>query len=254
MCPVASYRTGVHLLFLDESGQLDQPGLFGLGGVAIRDSDWSLLRDLWQETLTDQRWPLDREVKWHGIRTGEVPPTLADAVVATLGRAPITCYVTLLDLREGPVMFPPDTYDYFRSPEDSYSTALMFLAERFHHLLAAEDDVGLIVVDSRFREQDTRLRRFFADLTEAGTPYMKLERIVEGLFLGPSHYSIGLQCADLVVAITAAAERGGGQARGYLKTLLPRFARHPATGELDGVGIKRFPEAAQRPRGEHRLF
>ena len=93
----------------------------------------------------------------------------------------------------------------------------MFLAERFHHLLAAEDDVGLIVVDSRFRDEDTRLRRFFADLTEAGTPYMKLERIVEGLFLGPSHYSIGLQCADLVVAITAAAERGGGQARGYLK-------------------------------------
>ena len=59
---------------------------------------------------------------------------------------------------------------------------------------------------------------------------MKLERIVEGLFLGPSHHSIGLQCADLVVAITAAAERGGGQARGYLKTLLPRFARHPGDG------------------------
>ena len=164
----------VHLLFLDESGQLDQRGLFALGGVAIRDSDWSILRDLWHETLTEQHWPLEREVKWHRIRTGEVPPALADAVVATLGRAPITCYVTLLDLREGPVMFPPETYDYFRSPEDSYSTALMFLAERFHHLLAAEEDVGLIVVDSRFREQDTRLRRFFADLTEAGTPYMKL--------------------------------------------------------------------------------
>jgi hypothetical protein len=162
--------------------------------------------------------------------------------------------VTLLDLREGPVLFPPEEYAYFRSPEDTYATGLMFLAERFHHLLAADEGVGLIVVDSRFREQDTRLRRFFADLTEAGTPYMKLERIVEGLFLGPSHYSIGLQCADLVVAITAAAERGGGQARGYLKTLLPRFARHPATGELDGVGIKRFPEAVPRPRGEHRLF
>lgn len=244
----------MHLLFLDESGQLDQRGLFALGGVAIRDTDWPALRDLWHETLTEHRWPLDREVKWHGIRTGEVPPALADAVVAALGRAPVTCYVTLLDLREGPVAFPPETHAFFRSPEDSYSTGLMFLAERFHHLLQAEDDVGLIVVDSRFREEDSRLRRFFSDLTEAGTPYMKLERIVEGLFLGPSHYSIGLQCADLVVAITAAAERGGGQARGYLKTLLPRFARHPATGELDGVGIKRFPEAVHRPRGHHRLF
>jgi hypothetical protein len=244
----------VHLLFLDESGQLDQPGLFALGGIAIRDRDWRTLRTAWHETLETARWPLDREVKWHGIRTGEVPPDLADAVVATLAAAPVTCYVTLLDLREGPVVFPPEEHAFFRSPEDVYATGLMFLAERFHHLLADEDDVGLIVVDSRFREEDSRLRRFFADLTEAGTPYMKLERIVEGLFLGPSHYSIGLQCADLVVAITAAAERGNGQARGYLKTLLPRFARHPATGELDGVGLKRFPEPVPRPREHHRLF
>jgi len=70
---------------------------------------------------------------------------------------------------------------------------------------------------------------------------------VEGLFLGPSHYSIGLQCADLVCAITAAAERGGGQARGYKKTLLARSATHPAAGALDGVGIKRFPRDRAAP-------
>ena len=56
----------------------------------------------------------------------------------------------------------------------------------------------MIVVDSRFREDDARLRRFFADLTKDGSPYSRLGRIVEGLFLGPSHYSIGLQCADLI--------------------------------------------------------
>ena len=42
-----------------------------------RDRDWNLLRDHWQETLTAHGWPVDREVKWHGIRTGEVPPALA---------------------------------------------------------------------------------------------------------------------------------------------------------------------------------
>jgi Protein of unknown function (DUF3800) len=129
----------------------------------------------------------------------------------------------------------------------------MFLAERFHHRLAAEDDVGVVVVDSRFRENDSRLRRFFADLTEAGTPYMKLQRIVEGLFLGPSHYSIGLQCADLVVAATAAAERGGGDGSRYFKQLRPRFAVHPATGVLEGVGLKRFPDEP-RERPVTRLF
>ena len=92
------------------------------------------------------------------------------------------------------------------------------------------------------------------DLTKDGTPFMQLPRIVEGLFLGPSHHSIGLQCADLVVAMTANAERGPGQGRGYLKQCLPRFARHPATGELDGVGIKRFPEQVPRERRRNRLF
>lgn len=241
----------MHLLFLDESGRLDQGGVFALGGVAVRDRDWPELRDMWHATLREHHWPLDREVKWHGIRTGEVPPPLADAVVDTLTRAPVTAYVALLDTDRGRSEFP----ELMATPEDTYATALMFLAERFEHLLEAEDDLGLIAIDSRFREDDARLRRFFADLAEGGTPYMKLARIVEGLFLGPSRYSIGIQCADLVVAITASAERaGGGQAKGYLRKLERRFAVHPASGEVDGVGIKRFPDVAEHEKRRFRLF
>lgn len=245
----------MHLLFLDESGSLEgNKGLFGLGGIVVRDSDWRTLRQLWQSVLQAHNWPLDREVKWHGIRRGEVPDALADAVFAALASAPITCYVTVIDLAAGPLAFPPAEYGYFRSPEDTYSTALMFLAERFDHFLQGEDDIGLIVVDSRFREDDARLRRFFSDLTEEGTPYMALDRIIEGLFLGPSHYSIGLQCADLVVASTLAAQRGVGQGSGYFKKLRPRFAVHPATGQLAGVGVKRFPDSDPREKTDTRLF
>jgi hypothetical protein len=244
----------MHLLFLDESGKPDQGGLFAVGGIVVADADWPELRDLWHSTLRQAGWPLEREVKWHGIRKGEVPPALADAVFETLAYAPIRCYVAVVDLDRGPEDFPTAEFAYFRSPEDVYATALMFLAERFQHLLAAEDDLGLIVVDSRFREDDRRLRRFFADLTEDGTPYMKLGRVVEGLFLGPSQYSIGLQCADLVVAATVAAERGIGLGGGYLKKLLPRFAVHPATGEVEGVGLKHFPDRVSREHGRHRLF
>jgi len=240
----------MHLLFLDESGQLAERKFFALGGIALRDSDWRPLRDLWHGTLAAHGWPAEREVKWHGIRTGEVPPALADAVVETLARAPLTCYVTLLDVELGLEAAP----EFFATEEETYATGLMFLAERFQLLLESEEDVGLIVIDSRFREQDTRLRRFFSDLTKDGTPYSKLGRIVEGLFLGPSHHSIGLQCADLVCAISAAAERGNGQARGYLKKLWPRFAVHPVKGEVEGVGLKRFPERVSRPREETKLF
>ncbi len=244
----------MHLLFLDESGRLDHNELFALGGVAVRDEDWPALRTLWHETLRHAGWPLDREVKWHGIRKGEVPPALADAVFAALAVAPVTCYVTLIDPVGGAEAYPPSQYHYFRSREDVYGTAIMFLAERFEHLLEREGEMGLIVVDSRFREDDRRLRRFFNELQREGTPYMRLGRIVEGLFLGPSQWSIGLQCADLVVAATAAAERGVAQGSGYLERLLPRFARHPATGELEGVGVKRFPEPTEERRAGHHLF
>ena len=244
----------MYLLFLDESGRLDQGGRFALGGVAVHEAAWPELRDVWQATLQGAGWPLDREIKWHGVRKGEVPPALADDVFAALARAPIRCYVSVMDLDRGPAVFPPAEQPFFRSAEDIYATALMFLAERFQHLLADEDEHGIVVVDSRFREDDHRLRRFFADLSENGTPFMRLDRIIEGLFLGPSHYSIGLQCADLVVAATLAAERGIGQGLGYYRQLLGRFARHPATGELAGVGLKRFPEAERRDRGRDRLF
>ena len=171
----------MQLLFLDESGRIAEDGLFALGGIVVADTDWHSLRDRWQETLSVASWPLEREIKWHGIRTGAVPPPLADAVIATIAAAPLTSYVALLDLKLGPEMFPPSTHEFFRSADDVYGTALMFLAERFQHLLEAQDDVGIIVIDSRFREEDSRLRRFYGELTQDGTPYMRLNRLVEGL-------------------------------------------------------------------------
>jgi hypothetical protein len=104
----------VHLLFLDESGQIERGRLFALGGIAVRDADWPELRRAWQETLVDNSWPLDKEVKWHGIRTGEVPPALAEAVFAMLARAPLTAYVTLLDIELGRAREP----GFFASPEE----------------------------------------------------------------------------------------------------------------------------------------
>jgi hypothetical protein len=41
----------MHLMFLDESGRLAERKLFALGGIALRDTDWHVLRDFWQSTL-----------------------------------------------------------------------------------------------------------------------------------------------------------------------------------------------------------
>ena len=67
----------------------------------MRDSDWSELARRWQATLGEHAWPLDREIKWHLIRNGGVPPPLADALFAMLANAPVTAFVTLLDQAAG---------------------------------------------------------------------------------------------------------------------------------------------------------
>lgn len=63
----------------------------------------------------------------------------------------------------------------------------MFAAERFQRFLNEEDSYGAIVLDSRRREVDDRMRRFFERMQDEGTPFTGLERIVDSLLLGPSH-------------------------------------------------------------------
>jgi hypothetical protein len=231
----------VHLLFLDESGK-PSDRLFAVGGVAVRADEWDALRAAWEAALTAGGWPLDREAKWHGIRTGAVPPPLADGLFKAIACCPVTCFVTVLS----PLAGRKRDEAFFASDEDTYATALMFLAERYQRWLADLGSHGVIVVDSRREDADERVRRFFERLHREGTPYVRLERIVDALFLGPSHHSIGLQAADLVVASTLAAQRGElGDATRWHRQLLPRFARHPATGEVDGVGLKRYPPTVQ---------
>jgi len=112
------------------------------------------------------------------------------------------------------------------------------------------------VLDQRDGRQDDRLRRFFRRLAERGTPFVTLDRIVDPVMLTPSHHSLGIQAADLVVGPMLALAREGSVdmpaerielARELHRRLLPCFARHPATGEIEGVGIKHFPDL--RPSG-----
>ena len=85
----------MHILFLDESGKPDDQ-VFAVGGIAVRADRWGELRDRWDAALAEHGWPDDREIKWHGTQTGEVPPALADAIFEAIAGAPVSCYVTYL--------------------------------------------------------------------------------------------------------------------------------------------------------------
>lgn len=240
----------MYLLFLDESGVPKEDGIFALGGVAIRSDRWSEVKARWQRCLDGHRWPAGRELKWSGIRSGEVAPAVADDVYECLAGLPIHCLAT--------VLYTETTIEeyrekYFRDPDVIYQTALTFTAERYQRFLAHEDSHGAIVLDSRRFEEDNHMRRYFERIREQGTDFADLDRIVDGLLLGPSHHSLGLQIADLIVGPTRTSRFAPGDARRYFRQLEPAFIHNPNSGTLDGVGLKVFPDSS-RSGEDDRLF
>lgn len=240
----------MYFLFVDESGRPDEKS-FAIGGVAVRADEWADFRARWLGVLARHSWPVEREIKWHSIRQGAIPPPMADDLYSELATCPMTCFVVVVKplaaKRAEPAMFG--------TAEDTYQTALMFLTERFHRFIARRDDHGAVVVDARMDDVDTRLRRFFGDLLSEGTPYMTLDRLVDTVLLGPSHHSIGLQAADLVVGATLSGHGRLGDGSRWHRELLPRFARHPDTLRVEGAGLVEFPRQPQRPQpGDGKLI
>ena len=241
----------MYLLFLDESGTPDE-GIFALGGIAVRADQWHELRTRWSSCLDQAGWPADKELKWSGTISGEVPPSGADAAYDGLCRLPVECFATVLypDVSKG------EFEEFFATEEDTYATALTFIAERYQRFLASKDSYGAIVLDSRKKDVDDAMRRFFIRIQDKGTQFSQLERIVDGLLLGPSHFSLGLQLADLVVGPARSAQiKLGDGSRRHKQLLESVYNRHPVTGEVMGVGIKFFPDSTRPEQPpEVRLF
>ena len=235
------------ILYVDESGD-PSAEVFGLGGVAIAEDRYHELRSRWIEIASDNGRDPKVEIKWSRVKgNGQLALRLADALV----QCEVTAFAVLLRPRDGRKLTP----ELFGG-EDTYATALMFLAERFQRHLAARGERGMIVIDHRNPKQDERLRRFFGRLVERGTPFSTLDRIIDPILLAPSDDTIGIQAADLVIGPLLALSRTDAAARrsprielarALHERMLPCFARHPDTNELDGVGIKRYPDASRTP-------
>jgi len=235
----------MYLLFLDESGT-PSDSIFALGGIAVRADRWREVKERWELCLERCGWPRDRELKWSGTAPAEV----MDAAYECLASLPVSALVTVLY---------PETKDekvrgkFFADPDTTYSTALTFIAERYQRFLSHRDSWGVIILDSRRFDEDNHMRRYFDRIHSDGTDFSELDRIVDGLLLGPSHHSLGLQLADLVVGPTRKAQFALGDGSRYFRQLDPIFMRHPVDGTMDGTGLKIFP-GTSRPGDDNRLF
>ena len=108
----------MQFLFVDESGK-PSDRKFAIGGVAVHAHQWTMFRERWQAMLARHRWPAGDEIKWHLIRTGLIPPAMADDIYAELARSEITCFVVVLR----PLAARRDRPDLFATDEDVYQQA-----------------------------------------------------------------------------------------------------------------------------------
>ncbi len=131
-------------------------------------------------------------------------------------------------------------------PEDIYFLTYKPLTERFqYHLQDLSRAIGskingIIVCDHRNPVQDKDLRKKHAHLLSSNHFFKsRYENLIEHLFLSPSHYSIGIQCADL---ISGAVFRRFEHCDERWYHLIESNFRKEENGNMDGYGLVKIPK------------
>jgi hypothetical protein len=83
------------------------------------------------------------------------------------------------------------------------------------------------------------MRRYHQTLMHAQSPHISTyDRMIESVFLTPSHTSVGIQLADLFAG--AVARAFNFQDKTWLDEITPIFRAKP-DGSIDGYGLVKFP-------------
>lgn len=248
----------MHMLFMDESGTPARPGqklpkYFVVGGIIIPMATWQSLRDGVQGLKI--RLKLRGEIKWRYFSPtnddahnpmrqlayedrNAVRDELYQLICAHRSVKTLACVVSCTAAYRMASV---------NSPQDIYHLAYKGATERFqYHLQDMSREIGtkqlgIVVSDHRGRDDDKVLRGVHQKLLHSKGEFISsYDNLVEGLFLTPSHHSVGIQLADLVAgAVWRKYERDDGR---FFDALVPSL-RTGQNGAIDGYGIIKSPKA-----------
>jgi hypothetical protein len=249
----------MQILFIDESGTpppartAAEVGFFVLGGVVIPEEVWvKLAADLKRIKIA---YSVVGELKWRyfapdkGGRSTSISHLDAatkEALRSDLYKA-LTAYRAVKIISVVTNAAAAYAKGYVDSPEKMYWLAYKQLTERFQYYLQDLSRLighsvhGIVVCDNRGPKDDENLRNLHATLMNSKTENVShYQNVIEGLFIAPSHLSVGIQFADLVAGaifrhFKAKDDRFYRQIAGSLRT--------SPTGSVDGFGIVKFPKA-----------
>lgn len=257
------------MYFLDEAGQdaipdlnpkLDpvQDNYFVFGGVIIWSPEWRQIREIVRRTKEDFHITLREELKWRNLvrRSGPASHLTEDQALAYVKNLAerltglVTGIVAVIFKNESYRLAQRHPKRYIKSGEDIYHQAFRYCLQRlalFLHDKSDTEEEAIVVADRRSDQQDNRLRRHFEELVYESTQRIlykgSFERVVEGLFLQVSHYSVGVQLADILAgAVHQKYAKGGSRWYQYVE---PWLRRSPS-GQILGWGLIEHPNARMR--------
>jgi hypothetical protein len=241
--------------FLDESGDPEIPHLrapgatdnvFCVGHCFMGIHYWQELRDIYKAVRRSFDIDPERELKWKNLIrcSGPARHMNPDAVYVF-----IESLVDQLDATKfkgvAVSLFKDEIYaskGYVREAQDIYNIGVFFALQRLQNELDERHGKGtnvptLIVADTREKGgQDNRLRKFVhqAASGSGGGLWVSFDKsLVEGVLFQVSHYSVGVQIADLIAGATFQKDARGDDT--FFRLWAPVLRKSP-TGDVDGYG------------------
>lgn len=246
---------------MDESGTPPKPNAvnsryFVVAGVIVPEGVWHTLRDGLMGLKIRRR--IRGELKWryfapnndddHNPMRGmqpeernEIRTELYRLITGIRSVKTIACVVSNAAAYE---------MHSINEQQDIYHLGYKGITERFQYYLQdlsreiGRKQLGIVVADHRGSNDDRLLRQVHQKLLHSTGEFISdYKNLIEGLFLEPSHLSVGIQLADLAAgAVWRKFERGDDT---WFDMLAPSL-RTSATGVVEGYGLVKSPRNTWR--------
>ncbi len=247
----------MQILFLDESGTPppNDNGVpyFVLGGVIIPDAVWRSLRNALDQTKA--KYGIVGEIKWRYFapNNDDQDNTLLHLDIPARNSFREDVYSLLTARRSIKALAVVSSVracyaqPSINNDDDLYHFTYKPITERFQYYLqdlereSGQDMSGMIVCDHRGPRDDKRLQAMHQRLLNQNSDkYSSYPNLIEGLFIAPSHWSVGIQLADMVAG--AVYRKFVANDSRFYDQIESAFRKSPG-GKVEGYGLVKHPKA-----------
>lgn len=253
----------MQILFVDESGtpptaeKTQNDPYFVLGRAIIPDEFWHRVKaDL---EVIKKNYNIRGEIKWRYFappKEGSKPHSLSHLNHSQKEEVRSALYGVLNKYKSvKTICVVTDTaqaynFSYINTPDDLYWYSYKQLTERFQYYLqdisriSGQKINGIIVCDHRAPKDDKRLQELHARLLLGHhNAHSNYSHLIEGVFIAPSHLSVGVQFADMVAGAVLRKFKSNDE-RFFAK--VKNTFRKSEDGKVEGYGIVFFPKRRKK--------